>query len=150
MVFPCPGAMFWAAVSALFQLVFAAVLAMSFHVFSSSFWKVSGGDIRVFFSASLWFLHPSLAWCFFPVREPCFGLPCLLAVVFFGNRAGNVVSSSFGKVSRETLGAFSALLCGFSVLHWHRRAPSRRPSDPGPRKHASPEATFLTHFSDDF
>ena len=29
-------------------------------------------------------LGPSLAWCF-PVREPCFGLPCLLFGVFFGD-----------------------------------------------------------------
>ena len=37
----------------------------------------------------------------------------------FCNRAGNVACSSFRRVSEETLGSFSAILCGFSVLHWH-------------------------------
>ena len=42
----------------------------------------------------------------------------------FWRRAGNIVSSTFGKVSDDTLGTFSALLCGFSVLHWHGLSPS--------------------------
>ena len=34
----------------------------------------------------------------------------------FCSRAGNVVSSSLGRVSEETLATFSALLCGFLWL----------------------------------
>ena len=47
----------------------------------------------------------------------CFGLPCLLFSMFC-SRAGNVVSSSFGMVSDDTLDSFSVLLCDFSALHW--------------------------------
>ena len=47
---------------------------------------------------------------------PCFG--CRVSVCFL-SRAGNVVSSSFGRVSDDTLGTFSVLFCSFSVLHWH-------------------------------
>ena len=113
MVFPSPGAVFWAAVSALFQCMFLQPCWQRRFYF---FWTGFRGYVWNFFSNSLWLLRPSPAWCF-PVQEPCFGLPCLLSC--FCNRAGNGASSSFGRVSKETLGSFSALLCGFSVLHWH-------------------------------
>lgn len=74
--------MFWAAVSALFQLDFAAVLAMSFHVFSSSFGKVSEETLETFSVLLCGFSILHWHGVFFPVRNPCFGLPCLLAVVF--------------------------------------------------------------------
>ena len=61
-------------------LVLGVLCSRASHVVFSSFGKVS--DVRDFFGASLWLLRPSLAWCF-PVREPCFGLPCLLFGVFF-------------------------------------------------------------------
>ena len=65
--------------------------------------------VREFFGASFWLLRPSLAWCF-PVREPCFGLPWLPCLVF-GVCVGHVVFSFFAKVSGDTLGSFSVLLC---------------------------------------
>ena len=70
---------------------FATVLAMSFLALLESF----KGDVRVFFGAPLWLLCPSLAWCF-PVREPCFGLPCFISARFLATvlpAAGSVVSS---------------------------------------------------------
>ena len=62
-------------------------------------------------------------------REACFGLPCLLFRCVFWSRAGNVVSSSFGKVSDDTLGIFAIWdglrHCQYSLnmsaaccLHW--------------------------------
>ena len=46
------------------------------------FWKSFRRHVRHFFGASLWLLRPALAWSF-PVRELCFGLPCLLVGVIF-------------------------------------------------------------------
>ena len=58
--FPCPGAVFWAAVFAC-RRVFATVRAMSFLAFLEKLQRIR---YRVFFGASLWLLRPSLPWCF--------------------------------------------------------------------------------------
>ena len=56
-------------------------------------------------------LELSLAWCFLPAGALFWAAVSCFRCVFW-SRAGNVVSSSFGKVSDDTLGTFSVLLCG--------------------------------------
>ena len=85
------------------------------HVVFSSFGKVSDDTLGSF----------SVLLCGFSVLHwhgvsgaMFYGLSCLVFGVF-SSLAGHVVFSSFGKVSDDTLGSFSVLLCSFSVLHWH-------------------------------
>ena len=93
---------------------FAAVLATSLLAHLEKLQRIRLRLFRRFFVASPSFTGNVL---------PCPGaLFCATVSAFqrvLGKRAGNVVSSCFGKVSDETLGLLSVLLCGFSVLHWH-------------------------------
>ena len=114
MVFPLQEPCFGLPCLLYFSVFFAAVLATSLLAHLEKLQRIRLRLFRRFFVASPSFTGNVL---------PCPGaLFCATVSAFqrvLGKRAGNVVSSCFGKVSDETLGLLSVLLCGFSVLHWH-------------------------------